>query len=285
MSDKEQEFNIEDMEYLRHGDEALLLSLYRPNGDGPFPLIVDLHGGAWNTGDRAGCAIRAGVLAKAGFAVAALDFRQGPDRYPSSLQDINYAIRWLKSRAERLKLDPNRVGLSGQSSGGHLAALSAMRPNDERYAALPLEPASRVDAKVSCLAIQWPVINPYSRYHHALKSLEQPDTAGWVKRIAEFHETYWVDEDAMIEGNPMLILERGEQIETPPALWLQGTPDIVHDYRDPTSEQSINEPERFQQNYRAAGGIHDVVRVPFEAREQSDAFELLVPFFNKHLTP
>jgi len=283
MKNADQDFSVEDMEYLRHGEQALLLSLYRPNAGGPFPLIIDLHGGAWNTGDRTGCATRAGVLAKAGFAVAALDFRQGTDRYPSSSQDVHFAIRWLKSHAARLRLDPGRVGLSGQSSGGHLAALAAMRPNDARYATQPLEDSISVDAQVRCVAMEWPVINPYSRYHHAFKSLEQPETASWVKRIPEFHDTYWVDEETMIEGNPMLILERGEQIKTPPALWLQGTPDIVHDYRDPTTEQSLNEPERFEQNYRAAGGRHEIIRVPYEDREGAASFELLVPFFKKHL--
>ena len=154
------DFTTEDLEYLRHVDQPLMMRLFRPEGEGLFPIVIDLHGGAWNTGDLSGCQVRDEVLVKAGLAVAALDFRHGADRYPTSLQDINYAIRWLKANAEELALDPARVGLSGQSSGGHLAALAAMRPNDPRYTEITLDSDTKVDAGVVCVALEWPVINP-----------------------------------------------------------------------------------------------------------------------------
>ncbi|MDA1091383.1 MAG: alpha/beta hydrolase [Proteobacteria bacterium] len=287
-----QDFTTEDLEYLRHGDRPLMMRLFRPKGAGPFPIVIDLHGGAWNSGDLSDCQGRDEVLVNAGLAVAALDFRQAADRYPTSLQDINYAIRWIKANAEKLKLDPKRVGLSGQSSGGHLAALAALRPDDRRYTGIALDSGlgvdggvnGGVDARVVCVALEWPVINPLSRYHHALRSLENPATAGWVERIPEFHDTYWGDEQTMAEGNPMLALERGEDVETPPTLWLQGDPDIVHDYHDPDSGQDLNEPERFAQLYRNAGGAFEMVRVPQAERSEPRSFEPLVPFFNKHLT-
>ncbi len=284
MPNTDQEFTTEDLEYLRHGSGPLLLRLFKPRGTGPFPVIVDLHGGAWNTGDRTECQIRDEVLVDAGFAVAALDFRQGADRYPSSLQDIHYAIRWLKGHSSSLNLDPQRVGLSGQSSGGHLAALIALLPDDPRYAAIAYDAEPPVDARVRCVAMQWPVINPLSRYHHALRSRKSKRTADWVKRIPEFHDTYWVDEAAMSEGNPMLILERGEPVETPPALWLQGEPDIVHDYHDPASNQDLNEPERFAKLYQKAGGALGIHRVPYETRLQPKAFNPLVVFFKTHMS-
>jgi len=282
-----QDFTIEDLEYCRHGDTPLMMRLFRPKGDGPFPVIIDLHGGAWNTGDLSGCQVRGEVLVKAGFAVAAVDFRQGADRYPASSADINYAIRWIKAHSDELRLDAARVGLSGQSSGGHLAALAAMRPHDPRYSAIPLDgdatTDANIDAAVLCVAMEWPVINPLSRYHHAQRALKNPDTAEWVGRIPEYHDTYWVDEATMREGNPMLALERGEDVKTPPALWLQGGPDIVHDYFDADSGQDLNEPDRFAKNYRNAGGEIDIVRVPQDTRSEPASFEHLVPFFNKHL--
>ena len=283
MSNRSQEFNYEDIEYLQYGDRSMMLRLCRPASAGPFPLIVDLHGGAWNEGGMAGCQVRDEVLACAGFATAALDFRHGPDGYPTSLQDIHYAIRWLKMNAERYNLDSERVGLSGQSSGGHLAALIAMRPDDDRYSALALNEASGIDAKVCCAALVWPVINPLSRYRHAHRSLETPESAGWVGRLPEFHDIYWPDEDAMAEGNPMMALVRGETVTTPPALWLQGTPDIVHDYHDPESGQPLKEPERFCELYRSAGGDIDLIRVDYETRELAPAMANLVPFFQRHL--
>ena len=121
------EFTTDDIEYMHHGDRALLLRLVRPKGNGPFPIVVDIHCGAWTNSDRFSCAMRDEAMARAGIAAAALDFRQGPDGYPSSRIDINYAIRWLKVHAAELRLDATRVGLAGASSGAHLAMLCAMR--------------------------------------------------------------------------------------------------------------------------------------------------------------
>src|ERR1043165_6944204 len=90
------EFTTEDVEYLRHGDRALKLRLYKPKGAGPFPAVVDLHGGAWGKGSLEECRGRDEVLAQNGLLVAALDFRDGKDGYPTALVDINYAIRWVK---------------------------------------------------------------------------------------------------------------------------------------------------------------------------------------------
>ncbi|MBT5192410.1 MAG: alpha/beta hydrolase, partial [Rhodospirillaceae bacterium] len=174
MLTKDAAFTTEDIAYLDHGTQSgagpLMLRYFRPAGPGPFPLIVDLHGGAWTMGDLSGCQARDEVLAGAGFAAAALDFRHAGDGYPTSLIDINYAIRWLKAQAGRLAIDPGRVALTGQSSGGHLAMLSAMRPRDPRYTEVPLEGGGGAQtAEVRCVGMTWPVINPLSRYRHALR--------------------------------------------------------------------------------------------------------------------
>src|ERR1700733_11601711 len=94
------EIDDEDVEYLRHGDKPLLARLFKPRGQGPFPILVELHGGAWCLGDRLQDTTVNERLAHAGIVVAALDFRVPPvATYPGSVADINYAIRWLKTRA------------------------------------------------------------------------------------------------------------------------------------------------------------------------------------------
>ncbi|MDP6708157.1 MAG: alpha/beta hydrolase [Alphaproteobacteria bacterium] len=271
----------EDLAYLKHGEIPLMLRLYRPPGAGPFPFVVDLHGGAWTRGELAECGPRDEVLAGAGLAVAALDFRHAGDGYPSSLVDINYAIRWLKAEASTLRLDPGRVGLSGQSSGGHLAMLAAMRPTDPRYAGIPLAGAA-ASAEVGCVATLWPVINPLSRYRHALRRRGSAEPPAWTETIPERHDLYWRDEETMAEGSPLLALERGEAVRTPPALWVQGRPDEIHDYPDPESDLDLNEPERFAARYREAGGEIEL-RYVDQGRRSEASYEPLVAFFRKHL--
>lgn len=279
------DYTTEDVAYHRHGAEPLMLRLYMPHGPGPFPLVVDLHGGAWTSGDLTNCQARDDVLARAGLAVAALDFRHAGDGYPTSLIDINYAVRWLKSRAGALRIDPDRIGFSGQSSGGHLAMLAAMRPSDPRYSGLRLDAgAPSVDAGVCCVAMLWPVINPLSRYRHALRLRAAAEPPAWAATIPERHDLYWRTDENMAEGNPLLALERGETIETPPTLWIQGRPDDVHDYRDPESAVELNEPERFARRYREAGGEIEVCYVDQAARSEASV-DPLVAFFGRHLSP
>jgi acetyl esterase len=280
--ERSQSITTEDIEYLRHGDRAMKLRLFRPAGDGPFPVILDLHGGAWTKGDLNECNERAAYLAEKGLAVAALDFRHAADGYPTSLQDINYAVRWLKTKAKDLKLDAARIGITGQSSGGHLAMLAAMRPRDPRYMEIALRGGAS-DASVTCVGMTWPVINPISRYRHALRLRASDNPPAWTADIPERHDTYWRTEDAMTEGNPMLALERGEAVETPPAVWVQGKPDPIHDYRDPESKLDLNEPERFAKNYREAGGEIDVVYIEQAKRDSAASYEPLAKFFRKHL--
>jgi hypothetical protein len=155
------EFDVEDVEYLRHGGKPLLARVFKPRGAGPFPAMVECHGGAWCMSDRTTEKLRHQFMASHGIVSIALDFRSGnEDPYPASVQDINYAVRWAKHNAPALKTRPDLVGLSGQSSGGHLAMLVAMRPHDPRYAAIALPAGSPAhDANVRCVIMSWPVIN------------------------------------------------------------------------------------------------------------------------------
>jgi acetyl esterase/lipase len=276
----------EDIDYLHHGERAMTLRLFRPAGAGPFPAVLDLHPGAWTKGDLTECQPRDEVLAEAGIAAAALEFRHAGDGYPTSLIDINYAVRWLKAHAADLRLDASRIGIVGQSSGAHLAMLAAMRPHEPRYASIALDGgAPAVDAAVRCVGMLWPVINPLSRYHHALRSRAEANPPAWVGDIPERHDLYWRTEEAMADGNPMLALENGEAVETPPALWIQGRPDPVHDYRDPDSPLDLNEPERFAANYRKAGGDIEMVYIDQATRSSRTSFDPLARFLQEQLAP
>jgi acetyl esterase len=201
-----------DIEY-RPG---LLARLYRPRGAGPFPAIVEVHGGAWVNSDRMNNAPLARDLARDGIMTLSLDFRMPPDAaYPGSLQDINYGVRWFKSRAAEFGARAERVGLFGTSSGGHQVLLAAMRPNDPRYAAHALHGAP--DAGVAFVISAWGVLCPLVRYGIAREQNNQT--------ILDSHHRFWGTETAMSEGSPPLILERTENVQTPPAWVFQGDAD------------------------------------------------------------
>jgi acetyl esterase len=236
---------VEDVEYLRHGTSPLLARIFRPRAGGAFPMVADLHGGAWCRGDRLNDAPINEALARSGVVVAALDFRMPPvAAYPASLADIHYGIRWLKTRAASLGGRADRVGVLGVSSGAHQGMLLAMRPYDPRYASLSL--TGGADARVGCVVLCWPVIDPLARYRYAkaLKAKGQPYPEV-VDRVLPCHDEYWKTEEAMAEGNPVQALERGEPVELPPALYLQGTRDVAHPRPDL---------DRFVTQYRKAGG-------------------------------
>ena len=287
-------YDVEDVEYLRHGDKPLLARLYVPRGAGPFPAMVECHGGAWCMSDRLTERLRHEYMASHGVVSVALDFRSGnEDPYPASVQDINYAVRWTKANAARLKTRPDLVGLSGQSSGGHLAMLVAMRPHDPRYASIALPAGAPAhDASARCVIMSWPVINPLSRYRHAKRAAASANPPAWPTSIIARQDSYWRSEAAIAEGNPTMALERGETVLTPPAIWFQGQADTMHDYKDVESDFDGNEPQRFCARYRAAGGAIALEYLTMERQAGSspdlaksgDMFDRMVAFIGRHVT-
>ena len=242
--------DIADVEYLSHGDTPLLARRFKPQGSGPFPIMIELHGGAWVLGNRLNGDTANEALAKTGVIVAALDFRtQAP--YPASLADIHYAIRWCKTQAAAWNGLPDRIGAMGTSSGAHQAMLLGMRPDDPRYSALSSPAgAAAVDATLDCVIMVSPVIDPLGRYLYA-KGLRQDCTPppGMGERTPAMHEQYWQTEEAMAEGAPARILARGEKTALPPTLALRRSHEDAHPRPDF---------DEFIEQYRKAGGQIDV---------------------------
>jgi acetyl esterase/lipase len=112
----------EALEFASPNATPLLMDLRVPDGPGPHPVILYLHSGAWIMGDRfGGPAIR---QASRGYAVASIEYRLAPQNiWPAQIEDPKAAVRWLRANAARFRLDPNRIGVFGTSSGGHLAAV------------------------------------------------------------------------------------------------------------------------------------------------------------------
>ena len=105
------------------GSSAQKLDLYVPAGSGPFPLIINIHGGGFMMGDKGNPDMADAFLA-AGYAVASINYRlSGEAKAPAQIQDAKAAVRWLRANAAKYKLDPQRFASFGASAGGNLAAL------------------------------------------------------------------------------------------------------------------------------------------------------------------
>ena len=92
-----------DIAYLQHGERALMATLYQPQGQGPFAAVVEVHGGHWTSKDRFDNKNTAQTWAASGIVVLSIEFTMPPEApYPASLQDINYAVRWMKAHAKEL---------------------------------------------------------------------------------------------------------------------------------------------------------------------------------------
>jgi len=113
-----------NLEYIKDGHERQRLDLYVPeNADSPLPVIVWIHGGAWLAGSKDFTGQVLGFVDK-GYAVASIGYRLSQHAtFPSQIEDCKAAIRWLRANAATYQLDPEHIGVWGESAGGHLAAL------------------------------------------------------------------------------------------------------------------------------------------------------------------
>jgi acetyl esterase len=240
--DAQFEVAVSEVELRRNAAGRMLLArIYQPQGPGPFPAVLDLHGGAWSRKDRLAEEPMDRALAASGLLVVAVDLTlSGEAPYPACVQDANYAARWLKANAARWNGDASRLGVYGSSSGGHIAELLAMRPRDPRYSAIPLAEAPHVDASVAWVAMRSPPSNTVARYENAVRRKNESMIAS--------NKAFFSPWESIDEGNPHGILERGEKAELVPFLVMQGALD---DNVLPAMQ------EKFVEAYKAAGGACD----------------------------
>lgn len=107
------------------------MDLVVPKKDGPHPVVLLLHGGAWRSGAHEGFDAPMRRLAARGFAVASASYRLAPEHpFPAAVADARCAVRWLRAHAREHDLNPDRIATMGVSAGGHLAALLATAAED-----------------------------------------------------------------------------------------------------------------------------------------------------------
>jgi acetyl esterase/lipase len=236
------ELEAVDVEY-RPG---FMARITRPRGAGPFPALLDVHGGAWANGDRLMNDGTDQALAASGVLVCAIDFRTSLNApSPAAMEDINYGIRWLKAHAAEYGGSPEQVGGVGWSSGGHQIMLAGIRP--AQYATIPLTEAPSLDASLAYVIMGWPVIDPLARHKLAEGRGNQ--------ELMNNHLRYFGSEEGMVRESPPHICRSGEAIATPPALLVQGAAD------DALTRMMA---EDFVEAYSLAGGVIELAKYPGE---------------------
>ena len=269
----------EGIVYSKVGDKELQLDLARPEGEGPFPALVFIHGGGWQGGNRA--AYRGEieyVAARKGYVAITVGYRlTDPDDkmkarhpFPDQIHDVKAAIRWLRANASQYKVDPDHFGAIGASAGGHLSLLAGLtdaKSGLEGTGGHP-EQSSRVQAVVNYFG---PTDMTY--YMNSEIYPKEGPVYGMVTRLLggtdkEVPEQYRL-------ASPIAHVTPDD----PPVLTLQGDMDPLVPHKHA---------ELLDEKMKAAGVPHDLVMFKgaghgFPGESGKKAQRLTYEFFDKHL--
>lgn len=218
-------------------DGPLQLDAYRPTGGARHPLVVMIHGGGWARGGRfeMGLTKWAAYLAAAGLAVVSIDYRLAPrTTYPDSFQDCLDAVDWAVEHAEELGADPARIGLWGDSAGGHLALLLAASQTHPAYPGPRLRSGGE---RLRAVAALYPPTDLVALDRSAQRAGGPPLVRDFVGAAPEAAPERWREASPIEHVHPQL----------PPILLLQGTRDLLV----PASQA-----HRFAERLAAIGAAH-----------------------------
>lgn len=202
-----------DVTYKQADGVALTVDLFVPrDSTGPIPVVVFVHGGVWTWGSKRDYVDFAGRLAGDGVAAVLVDFRKAQGNgFLEPVTDIKDALRWTRAHAGEYGLDPDRIGLFGSSSGGHLASLAAFAGNGE---GLGDDPEGESSAVQACFLL------------YGLYDLETATEVGkpW-EAIIRFYMGGTVDElpDEYALYSPLAHIDGSE----PPTYFMHGTKDAM----------------------------------------------------------
>lgn len=145
---------IPNVTYSKGDGYSLLCDIYQPEGDGPFPALLAVHGGAWTHGSKLNMFRHAWKFARAGYVVIAINYRHAPQyKFPAQVHDCKQAVRWIRSKQEKLKIDPDQVAVFGYSAGGHLGAMLGATDDKDGLEGPMHNEASKISTRVNCVVV------------------------------------------------------------------------------------------------------------------------------------
>lgn len=220
-----------DVEFAKVDGVSLTLDAHIPDGPGPFPTAILVHGGGFVRGDKQSYIKPIfEPLSQAGFTWFTINYRLAPQhRYPACVEDVERAIRWVKDHAEEYKVDPKRIALIGESAGGHLVSMVGARAKGK----------TRVAAVV-------PYYAPHDLELQVKTRGQLGESMTALFGLTELNDAAW---KTLKDGSPSSYVRKGMA----PYLLIHGTKDPQVPY-----EQSV----RFQAAMRAAGNVCELYTIP-----------------------
>lgn len=264
----------ENVTYGKGGDVDLQLDIARPkDGDGPFPAILFIHGGGWRGGSRQGYKAAIADSAKHGYVAATVSYRlTQPDPagkarfpFPAQVHDVKCAVRWLRANAAKYKVDPDRIGATGGSAGGHLSLMLGLT---DESAGLEGEGGNKdVSSRVQA------VVNVYG-------PTDMPHIMTNSKGAAPIVESFLnakAAEDAEVykKASPITYVDKND----PPVLTLHGAADTL---------VPPDQAERLDKAMKEAGASHTMIIYEkqghgFSGESLLKSYAATYEFFDKHL--
>lgn len=268
----------EGITYATVGDTELKLDLARPQGEGPFPAIVFIHGGGWSKGNRQVYRGPIQIVAKRGYVAAAISYRlmqydeakkettTATPIFPAQIHDAKAAIRWVRANAKKYHVDPDRIGVTGGSAGGHLSLLVGLTDPAsglEGEGGNP-EQSSRVQA----------VVNVYGPTDMA--ACYEKSSVAWIFRLflggtpAEAGQRYKA-------ASPITYVSKDD----PPVLTLHGDQDTL---------VPVEQAKMLDEKMKAVGASHTLMVFEgqghgFGGEQGKKAVDATWEFFDRHLKP
>lgn len=268
---------VEDnITYGKAGDTELKLDLARPEGSGPFPAIVFIHGGGWSGGNRQGYRGQIQEAAKRGYVAATVSYRLMQfDRakketttattiFPAQIHDVKAAIRWVRANAEKYHIRPDRIGVTGGSAGGHLSLMVGLTDPTSKLEGDSGNPgqSSRVQAVVN-------VFGPTE-----MVGCYEKSSVAWIFRLfmggtpSEAAERYKA-------ASPVTYVSKDD----PPVLTLHGDKDAL---------VPIEQAKLLDEKMKAAGASHTLMVFQgqghgFAGESGKKSWDATWEFFDRHL--
>lgn len=211
-----------NLDYMGANNPRQMLDLWVPAGDGPFPIILWIHGGGFLSGSKASPPRFPDRMMPRGFAVASLGYRLSSEaKWPAQIQDVKAAVRFLRANAQRYKLDPDRFGVVGASAGSHLAAMLGVTGEVSLWDS-PTMPNPTVSSRVQAVVDQYGPID-----FGQMDAMQVPSCAAGTTNTATSPEsqllgcTIGTCADKVQEASPVTYVSA----KTPPFLLAHGSND------------------------------------------------------------